>query len=65
MEKTSNINFKFYTCLKTELEKTCSDMGIMITAVFMRLSSTFFRKRRIPFQDLHDCQLIKSMSCLR
>jgi len=53
MEKTSNINFKLYTCLKTELEKTCSDMGIMITAVFMRFSSTFFRKRRIPFQDLH------------
>jgi len=65
MEKTSNINFKLYTCLKTELEKTCSDMGIMITAVFMGFSSTFFRKRRIPFQDLHDCQLIKSMSCLR
>jgi DNA-damage-inducible protein J len=44
------VNFRMDEDLKKSLEKTCSDMGLSMTAAFTIFAKKVSREKRIPFE---------------
>lgn len=44
------VNFRMDEALKRNMEKTCRDMGLTLTAAFTMFAAKVAREKRIPFE---------------
>ena len=49
MAQTVNVNFKLDADVKKSMEKTCSDLGLSMSAAFTIFAKKVAREQRIPF----------------
>ena len=50
MAQAVNVNFRMDEDLKKNMEQTCAEMGITMTAAFTIFAKTVTREKRIPFE---------------
>lgn len=50
MARTVNVNFKLDEEVKKSMEKTCSDLGLSMSAAFTIFAKKVSREKRIPFE---------------
>ena len=54
MAQAVNVNFRMDEDLKKNMEQTCAEMGITMTAAFTIFAKTVTREKRIPFEVTAD-----------
>ena len=48
------VNFRMDETLKKQMEKTCRDMGLSVTAAYTMFATKVTREQRIPFEITAD-----------
>lgn len=54
MANAVNVNFRMDEELKKNMEQTCADMGLSMTAAFTIFAKKVSREKRIPFEITAD-----------
>ena len=50
MAQTDNVNFRLDKDVKKDMEKTCDEIGISMSAAFTIFAKKMSREKRIPFE---------------